>query len=137
MRAYGSSKKDTADVLVCGVLLKQVVSMLDAIEVLLTAGIVHAGFLPARAAFEASVYLDWIIFSDSDRKARCYVVANFRDEKLWALRAIHGTPERAAFDSVAAGTGLDLHANRSTLAAEAAAHLAEVNRILAKWSCSW
>jgi Family of unknown function (DUF5677) len=132
LRAYASSKKDTADVLVCGVLLKQIVSMLDSIEVLLAAGIVHAGFLPARAAFEASIYLDWILFSDSDRKARCYVVANYRDERLWALRVIDGTPEKAAFDVAAADMGLDLHASLPTLAADATKHLAEVNRILAQ-----
>lgn len=132
LRAYASSKKDTTDVLVCGVLLKQIVSMLDSIDVLLTAGIVHSGLLSARTAFEASIYLDWILFSDSDRKARCYVVANYRDERLWALRVIHGTPESAAFDVVASDMGLDLHANRPTLAAEATAHLSEVNRILAQ-----
>lgn len=132
LRAYASSKKGIADVIACGVLLKQVVSMIDAIEVLLSAGIVHAGFLPARAAFEASIYLDWILSGDSDRKARCYLVANYRQERLWALRVIHGTPEKAAFDADARSMGLDLHADRPELAAEGAAHLAEVNRILAQ-----
>lgn len=132
LRAYGSSGKDTADVLVCGVHLKQIVSMLDSVEVLFSAGIVHAAFLPARAAFEASIYLDWILFSDSNRKANCYLVANYRDERLWALRVTHGTPEKAAFDAATSGMGLDLHASRTTLAAEAATHLAEVARILSQ-----
>lgn len=132
LRAYASSKKDTADVLVCGVLLKQIVSMVDSVEVMLTAGIVHAGFLPARAAFEASVYLEWILLNDSSRKARCYVVANYRDERLWASRVVPGTPEKAEFDVVASGMGLDIHANRPTLAADGAQHLAEVNRVLSQ-----
>jgi len=132
MRAYNSSKKDSASVVTCGVLLKQVVAMLDAIHTLTEAGMVHAAFLPARAAFEASIYLEWILFSDSERKARCYIVSNFRDERVWALRVIKGTPEEAVFDSISKSVGLDIHARNPTLASDAQKHLDEVNRILAQ-----
>ena len=131
-RAFNSSKKDLADVVVCGALLKQIVAMVDAVETLMESGIVYAAFLPARAAFEASTYLEWILFSDSDRKAQCYIVSNFRDERLWALRTIKGTPEEAVFESIAKTVGLDIHARRPTLAADAKKHLDEVNRILAQ-----
>lgn len=131
-RAFNSSKKDLADVVVCGVLLKQIVAMVDAVETLMESGIVYAAFLPARAAFEASTYLEWILFSDSDRKAKCYIVSNFRDERLWALGTIKGTPEEAVFESIAKTVGLDIHARRPTLAADAKTHLDEVNRILAQ-----
>ena len=56
IRAYDSSPKKMAEIVVCGVLLKQVVAMIDASEVLLSAGCSHATFLPARTAFEASIY---------------------------------------------------------------------------------
>jgi hypothetical protein len=132
IRAFNSSKKGLPDILVCGVLLKQIVSMLDAVQTLVEAGTIHPAFLPARAAFEASIYLDWILFSDAERKAKCYIVSNFRDERLWALRTIQDTPEEAVFNSISKSIGLDIHARRPTLAGEAKAHLDEVNRILSQ-----
>jgi hypothetical protein len=130
--AFNSSKRGLPDILACGVLLKQIVSMLDAVQTLLQAGTVHPAFLPARAAFEASIYLDWILLSDAERKAKCYIVSNFRDERLWASRAIQGTHEEAVFAPIAKSIGLDIHARQPTLASDARAHLDEVNRILAQ-----
>jgi Family of unknown function (DUF5677) len=132
VRAFNSSPKKMAEVVVCGVLLKQIVAMVDAVEVLLTSGCGHASFLPARTAFEASIYLDWILAGDSERRATRYIVGNFRDERLWAARVIPGTTEEAAFTQIAKTLGLDIHAKRPTLASEAHTHLAEVNRILAQ-----
>lgn len=132
LRAYGSSPKKTEDVVICGVLLKQIVAMLDAVEVLLAAGVGLAAFLPARAAFEASLYLDWILLGDRERKAQCYIVSNFRDERKWALRTIHGTPEEVAFAPVTRSIGVDIHATRPTLLAEAKEYLAEIDRVLAQ-----
>jgi len=131
-RAYGSSAKTVVDVVVCGVLLKQIVAMTDAIEVLARSGIVHAAFLPARAALEASLYLDWILFSDSEHKVNCYVVATLRQERIWALRAIKGSAEAQTFDSITEELGVDIHALHPTLAVEAKKHLAEVNRNLSQ-----
>ncbi len=132
IRAYESSPKKMAEVVVCGVLLKQVVAMVDATEVLLSAGCGHASFLPARTAFEASIYIDWILNADSERRATRYIVANYRDERVWAERAIPGTIEETTFTKIAQALGVDIHADRPTLATDAAAHLAEVNRILAQ-----
>src|ERR1041385_4842016 len=89
-RAYKSSAKDLPAIVVCGVLLKQVVAMVDAVYALVEQGMIHAAYLPARAAFEASVYLDWILFSDAQRKATAYIVSNFRDERLWVARVTKG-----------------------------------------------
>lgn len=132
VRAFNSSPKKMADVIVCGVLLKQIVAMADAVEVLLASGCGHASFLPARTAFEASIYLDWLLAGDSERRATRYIVGNYRDERLWAARAIPGTTEEAAFTQIAKTLGLDIHAKRPTLASDANLHLAEVNRILAQ-----
>src|SRR5690606_16866018 len=115
MRALDSSAKDLSAIVVCGVLLRQVVAMLDAVYELVAAGMVHPAFLPARAAFEASLYLDWMLFSDTHRKATAYLVSNYRDERLWVARVTKGTDEEAVFSSLAQSIGLDIHARRPTL----------------------
>lgn len=130
LRAFDSSKKELPDIVICGVLLKQVVSMFAAVQSLVEAGMVHAAFLPARAAFEASIYSDWIMFSDTDRKALCYIVSNVRNERLWALRAIKGTPEEITFDPIPKSIGLDIN-NEPNLRNNAEKSLIEINSILA------
>jgi hypothetical protein len=132
LRAFNSSNKDLASIVACGILLKQVVAMLDAVYELVAAGMVYPSFLPARAAFEASVYLDWILFSDSERKARAYLVSNYRDERIWVARVTKGTHEESVFSAISKSIGLDIHARRPTLEAEAREHLKEVNRILSQ-----
>jgi hypothetical protein len=130
VRAFESSPKKMTEVIVCGVLLKQVVAMVDAVEVLLSSGCGHAAFLPARTAFEASVYADWIMIADSERRATRYLVANYRDERLWATRTIPGTAEEQAMSRISALLGFNIQRNRPNLAAESTKHLAEINRIL-------
>lgn len=132
IRAFDSSPKKMAEIVVCGVLLKQVVAMVDAAEVLLSAGCGHASFLPARTAFEASIYIDWIFDGDSERRATRYIVGNYRDERLWTSRVTPGTAEEIAFTKIAQFLGVDIHANRPELVGEAASHLSEINRILAQ-----
>jgi hypothetical protein len=132
IRAYSSSEKRSLDVVVLGVLLKQMVAMLDAADVLLRAGIVHATFLPARAALEASLYIDWILLSNSDHKAACYLVASLRHERMWALRGMKGSPEAKAMDAVMAELGIDIHEIHPDLEEGASKHLDEVNRNLAQ-----
>lgn len=132
IRAYHFSAKGIADAVVCGVLLKQIVSMLDAIETLVSSGAVHAAHLPARAAFEASLYLEWILVSDSEKKATYYYVSNLRQERLWASRTIHGTVESASFANAMKDLNFDIHQNRPSLLKEAQQHLVEVNRILSQ-----
>lgn len=131
-RAYNSSQNDLPSIVACGVLLKQVVAMIDAVYLLVAAGTVHAAFLPARAAFEASIYLDWLLFSDTQRKATAYLVSNYRDERLWIARVTNGTAEAATFDALSKSVGLDIHARRPTLAADAAKRLLEINQILSQ-----
>jgi hypothetical protein len=132
IRAFNSSQKQMAEIIACGVLLKQVVAMVDAVQVLLSAGCGHAAFLPARSAWEASLYLDWILSGDSERRASCYLVGNYRDERFWVARVTPGTPEESAFSQISKSIGLDVLAERPTLVSEAERHLAEVNRVLAQ-----
>lgn len=132
IRSFNSSPGQLDAIIVCGVLLKQVVSMVDAVETLVRNGQTHAAFLPARAAFEASLYLQWILISDTDRKATAYMVSNYRNDRLWASRAIKGSSEAEAFDEVTRGLNMDMHENNPHLDELAQAQLNEVNRILAQ-----
>jgi hypothetical protein len=106
--------------------------MIDATEVLLRDGAVHAAHLAGRAAFEASLYAQWILVSDTEKKAKYYYVANLRQERLWARRVMTGTQEKEEFDAAMQSLDFDLLANRPLLAEEAKTHLANVNKILAQ-----
>lgn len=96
-RAFDSSDKKLEDVTVLLVLLKHVLSMIDGVEVLVSKGAVTQAMLQARSAFEASVYIDWILKSDAAKKAKYYYVSNLRSQRLWALRFKTGTQEQETF----------------------------------------
>lgn len=96
-RAYDSSDKKLEDIIVIAVLLKQIILMIDAAEVLISQGAVTAAYLQARATFEASLYIEWILKSDSEKKARYYYISNLRRQRLWALRFDDSTIESQAF----------------------------------------
>lgn len=136
LRSFNSSPKKMEDIVICGVLLKQVVAMTDAIEILLTAGCGLAALLPSRTAFEASIYLDWILVPDSELKAKRYIVSNYRDQREWAKRATLGSPEELELRKAIEPFKINIHATRPELAATAAAAVAEADRVLAQPSLS-
>ena len=129
-RALISSAKGHTEAVVIGVLLKQVIAMLDATEVLLRNGIAYASLLQARAAFEASLYIDWILSSDSQNKARHYLVANLRQERQWAKRGILGTPEHRDYEARFQTLGRNKTVSSPDIETDAKKHLTEVNRLL-------
>jgi len=96
-RALDASDKKLEDIVVICVLLKQIVLMVDSVEVLLSKGASGAALLQARAAFEAYLYINWILTGESRKKAQYYYVYNKRKERLWLLRSKRGTPENNAF----------------------------------------
>jgi hypothetical protein len=93
-RAFMSSEKTLADAVLIGTLLRQLVAMIDATEILLCRSAVHAATLQLRAMFEASVYIDWMLAGDRENKATYYYVHNLLQRRLWALRVQPGTPSR-------------------------------------------
>ena len=97
VRSITTSDKKTKDKIVLSVLLRQAVAMLDGVEVQLSKGCLHSAHLQMRALFEASVYIDWILSSDAEKKARYYLVHNLRRKRLWASRMQSGSPEAASF----------------------------------------
>lgn len=86
-RCFTSSKRDFKDAVVLAILLRQAVAMLDGIQILLSSGAPHAANLQLRALFEASVYIDWILLGDSERKAQYYYVHNLRRKREGPLPA--------------------------------------------------
>src|SRR5205085_5605870 len=89
-RAYTSSDKTLGDAILIGSLLRQLVAMIDAIEILLCRSAVHAATLQLRAMFEASVYIDWMLAGDREIKAAYYYVHNLLRLRLWAMRGQSG-----------------------------------------------
>jgi hypothetical protein len=96
-RAYDSSQKKLEDAIIIGVLLKQVVTMIDSVEVLTSNATIYPAFLQSRAAFEASLFIDWIIKENSEKKTKYYYVFNLRNKRKWDLRLIEGTPQQQKF----------------------------------------
>lgn len=96
-RCFISSERQLKDAVVLAILLRQVVAMLDGVDILLSNGACHVSQLPARALFEASVYIDWILQGEAERKSLYYYVHNLRRLRVWAKRTQSGSPEAEAF----------------------------------------
>lgn len=95
-RSFGAEKEmGMAKLISVGVFLKQVVAMADAVDVLLGEGALYACYLPARGAFEASLYLNYILESDSETRAMRFYVGDLRSQLQGARMAIPGTREAA------------------------------------------
>jgi len=99
-RSFVSSERTVIDIVIIGVLLKHAVTMLDAIELLVSQGAIFAAHLQARSLFEARLYLTWILEKDTDRRARQFFVARKREDAMWATRSIPGTPQHESFRQV-------------------------------------
>jgi len=108
-RCMVSSDRKLADAIILATLLRQGVAMLDGIEILLSNGAVYAANLQMRALFEASVYIDWILQGDTERKAAYYYVHNLRRMRIWANRSQAGSPEWQDFLSVVNDFGIRVH----------------------------
>ncbi|WP_191629127.1 DUF5677 domain-containing protein [Pandoraea terrae] len=130
--AYAHSPRQLTDAIALGVLLKQVVAMVDAADALIRIGAIHSAHLQARAACEASFYLEWMLSSDSENKAKHYYVASLRDQKQWAIRASSGTPENKRFVDSLAQAGIDDSWTSEMNPDETATYLERVNAILAQ-----
>lgn len=134
VRAYDSSKKGLEDAIVVGVLLRQVISMVDATEILASQGAPQPAYLQGRSAFEASLYMDWILMSESKQKAEYYYVSNLRNTRLWTLRYLNGTEENLYFSKAMADIKDYMEPRFVTKEEEEEAknQVAEIDRILSQ-----
>src|SRR5438132_3202821 len=126
---YSSSEKNLKDAVLLPILLRQAVAMLDGIELLLTSGATHAANLQMRALFEASVYIDWILLGDSERKAEYYYVHNLRRKRVWARRTQSGSPESQEFIAMMNKSGVPID---DKLREASKNELQEIDRILSQ-----
>jgi len=92
-----SSERKMKDIIILGVLLKQIVSMFDALEILISNASIRPAFLQLRAMFEASLYIEWILKEDSEAKAAYYYVSNLRKEKEFYLKMRSGSDENLRY----------------------------------------
>lgn len=130
--AFYSSNKQLGDVIVVPVLFKQVVSMLDAFEVLVSSACVPAAQLQSRAMFEASVYIDFILLGNEEEKARFFYVSNLRRELTWALRSQKGSAEHARFFAALGEFGDALQESQKATAEPAQKQVQEIQTFLSK-----
>ncbi len=132
-QSYDSSNKKLEDIIIIIVLLKQVVLMIDAVEILISKGAVVAAYLQARAAYEASLYIDWILKGEIEKKVKYYYVSNLRNQRLWALRLTRGTREWETFSETIAD--LEDYINNidfETIGKEAEKELSKIDKVLSK-----
>jgi len=131
-RAYNSSEKKLRDVIVCWVLLKQFTSMLDAVDVLARAGAVHAAFVPARVVFESSLYLEWVLASDGEKKAAHHFVADVRAHRAFAEKIAKGGEASSKFFEEMGQMGADAAAKYPTMEADAKKQVAAADALLSR-----
>lgn len=128
-RCISSSDRKLEDAVLVAALLRQVVAMLDGVEVLLSEGAVYAANLQMRALFEASLCVDWMLAGDLEKKAQYYYVHNLRRIRMWARRTQPGSPEWQEFTSTVKDFGIKIEDH---IRDSAKATLQEIDRVLAQ-----
>jgi hypothetical protein len=129
-RCFASSKRNLEDTIIIGTLLKQVVAMVDAAEILISNAALYSSHLQARAGFEASLYIDWILKSDTEKKAKYFYVSNLREDKLWAQRMAGTSPDQAKFEPIIEEMGFHLVEDADEMSKKAKKQIAEIDEIL-------
>jgi hypothetical protein len=95
-RCFISSEKKIPDIVVVLNFLKQGVSLMDSIHILVARGATVACLILLRSLFEISIYLDWIFQKDSERRGTLYFVWDLRKKLYWARSMRKGTSEHEA-----------------------------------------
>lgn len=77
VRCHSSSNKQFEDLVILAILFKHILTLIDSIQVLLTNGAVLISQLISRTLFESSIYIEWILKEDTERRAKQYYVGNY------------------------------------------------------------
>jgi hypothetical protein len=133
-RCFASSKRNLEDTIIIGTLLKQVVAMVDAAEILISNAALYSSHLQARSGFEASLYIDWILKSDTEKKAKYYYVSNLRQDKLWAHRMAGTSQDQAKFEPIIEEIGFNLLENADEMKKKAEEQISKIDKILSESS---
>ena len=107
IRMFSISDRKTKDVVILAILLKHAVAMIDALEILLSQGATIASQLPLRTMFETSLYIDWILKKDTEKRASQYYVWHLRKKKRTNLTIFKGTKENLDFIKTLINTPLE------------------------------
>jgi Family of unknown function (DUF5677) len=130
VRCFASSEKKIKDVVIINSLLQQAVTMLDAVEILVSHGAVHPSSLQTRVLFEIRLYLAWIFHHNTTQRAHQYYVGDLRQRALLTKRSIPGTPEHQRY---ADSPGITLDgADFTKVEEDARRELYEIENILEK-----
>ncbi len=127
---FHSSPRKIEDIIVITVLLKQVVSLLDSIEVLSRQACSQGLVLQGRALLEASFFIDFMLIRDTRMRAKHYYVSNIRHERIWCERMIAGTQEKAHFDNNIGGFSPAMDRTREQYEAFSEQRVTEINALL-------
>lgn len=92
-RCFESSAKSITDIVIIGYFVKQTVTLLDAIRVLIENACPKASIVQLRALIELTFYLEWILLEDTDHRAKLYFVWQERKQLHWAKVLRSGTVE--------------------------------------------
>lgn len=133
-RCFVSSNRGLEDAIILGVLVRQAIAMFDAIEILISNSAVYACYLQVRALFEVSLYLEWILKIDTEKRAKYYYVANVRQERVWAQRTQSGSPENIVYEKIMEPLGNVVPDATKQMESEGQKYLQEIDRILAQAS---
>lgn len=93
VRAFHSSPRDIKATCTIFVMLRQHVVHLDGLSLLLANGACGTAGLQLRSILENTLLLDWMLNSDSERKAEFLFVSNIRRIKHTHLSVLSGTTE--------------------------------------------
>lgn len=132
MRLSDSPPNNLEDAIIKGVFLKQIVSMLDSVGILLEQGASHAAYLSGRSAFEASIYLEWMLYSDSAKKAKYYYVENLRQKKSFLQKTISTHPDFKEYSKSMLEMGWDITSSQFDFDTESAKQINTINQVLSK-----
>jgi hypothetical protein len=133
-RCLATSDRRLKDVIIIGAFLRQVVAMVDGAEIQISNSAVHTSQLQARACFEASICINWLIKSDTDKKAKYFYVSNLRREKLWAQRYLGESPRQAQFDEIVSELGENFINKSEEIELKARKIIKDIDELLTKES---
>lgn len=132
VRCYYSSTRSLVDLTILGGLLKQAVAALDAVEICISNGAVLSSHVPARAFFEAQLYVRWILKADTETRANQYYVWILRQRRSWERRVIPGTVEHERFKGTLERYSLLDKVSDVHKVAQAQQQVDEINTVLAR-----
>jgi len=124
-RAYTSSDRDLKAICLIFVQLRQFITHLDGISLLLTQTACATSNLQLRSLLEIAHTLEWILISDTLSKIHHLYVANLRRRRNWNRIAIPGTPEAIRY----AGPRLNLSSHQQK---EISDEILEIDKLLAQ-----